>query len=383
MILITDGWLANAGDVASYVATTRSLQEALPGTRVAIASHHRGLVGHLYPELDLVPPLDSLAGVTWPWSTPADADRDAVERLVDQADLVLAAGGGYLLEPYGPERRIRVYEELLERGKRMMFYAQSIGSFEDAGLRKRLQAVLAAAELILVRDEPSLDVVRSQRPADNVHLTADEAFLFPRTRRLSRPRSLLATISLHPWLGSSGGEELPDSTLRPLAAALTRLLASGAAQRITLASTAQGLGGPAHALEDDALAAQAVCAAVPAHWRVRIDLRSDYLRPDDYAALAAQHTAAVSMRMHGAILAALAGTPVLLANASDKARSLARRTNGAIRGLADADELSRVDELLAPLLEDPRQALHSQDEGVEQMRSLARTNAELVAKGMS
>lgn len=384
LILVTDGWLGNVGDAASYLATTRSLRRALPGARVAIASHHREVVGHLYPELDLAPPLDSLAGVSWPWSSPADAaDRDVAERLVESADLVLAAGGGYLLETYKPEGRIRVYEELLARGKRMMFYAQSIGRFEDAGLRKRLQAVLAAAELILVRDEPSLETVRSQRPGEGVHLTADEAFLFPRARRLSRPRSLFATISLHPWVRNRGGDELRESSLAGLAKSLTRLLSSGAVRRITMASTAQGFAGTGYPLEDDSLAAEVVRAAIPAHLRDRVDLRRDYLRPDAFVELAAQHTAAVSMRMHGAILAALGGTPVLFANASDKARSLSMRTNGAIRGIAGLDALDRVDELLAPLLEDPQGALRSQNEGVEQMRALARTNAELVAGAMS
>lgn len=384
VILITDGWLANTGDAASYLATTRSLREALPGARVAIASHHRGLVGDLYPELDLAPPIDPLAGVSWPWTTPTDvAERDVIEDLVERADLILAAGGGYLLERYQPERRIRTYEELLSRGKRMMFYAQSIGKFEDASLGDRLQTVLNAAELVLVRDEPSLETVCNQRQAENVHLTADEAFLFPRSRRLSRPRSLFVTISLHPWIRNQGGNELGGSLLPGLSAALTRLLASGVVRQITLASTAQGFGGSEWALEDDSVPARAVYMGVPAHWRSRIKLRTDYLRPDRFVELVAQHAAAISMRMHGAILAALGNTPVLLANASDKARSLSHRTEGRIRGLDSLDELDRVDELVAPLLEDPQAARVSQNEAVEQMRALAAANAKFVAEGMS
>jgi polysaccharide pyruvyl transferase WcaK-like protein len=382
VILVTDGWLANTGDAASYMATSQSLRQALPGARVAIASHHRSLVGNLYPDLDLAPPIDPLAGVSWPWTTAADlAERETIERLVERADLILAAGGGYLLERYQPDGRIRIYEELLERGKRMVFYSQSVGRFRDPELGKRLKAVLAAAEMVLVRDEPSLAIVQDQRASDDVHLTADEAFLFPAQRRLSRPRSLLVTVSLHPWDRSGGDDEIGDDPahLLTIAAALTRLLESGAVDRITLASTAQGFGGSEWALEDDSVASRTVLAAIPAHRRNQVEVRGEYLRPDTYVELAARHVAVISMRMHGAILAAAGGTPVLMANASDKARALSERTDGGMAGIETSADLARLDELVRPLLDDPRQALVRQNEAVEQMRTLARTNATLVA----
>jgi len=381
MILIIDGWLANAGDAAINVATTLSLQRQLPEARVALAAHHRSLVGDRYPELDLLPPIDSLAGVSWPWTTEEDlAEREVIGAAVEEADLVLAAGGGYMLERYQPEGRIRGYEHLLERGKRLVLYAQSIGTFEDPDLRARLGAVLEAAELVLVRDEPSLEVVREQRKAEGLHLTADEAFLFPAQRWISQPRSLLVTVSLHPWERSGENELDDDSHIAEIAAALGRLFASGAARHVTLASTTQGLGGSKWDLEDDSLATSALYEAVPSHWRDRIELRSGYLSAAEYAELAARHAAVVSMRMHGAILAANAHTPVLLANASDKALGLGRRSEGRIKTIQGRSDLERLDELLAPLLEDPREARRDQNAAVEQMRTLARDNARLVAE---
>lgn len=383
-ILVTDGWLANTGDAASYLATTASLKRTLPGARVAISAHHRQLVGGLYPDLDLAPPLDVLAGVEWPWTSAADREeRGQIEDLVESADLVLAAGGGYLLERYGPEGRIRVYEELLSRGKRLMFYSQSIGRFRDPDLGGRVQAVLAAADLVLVRDETSLEIVSGQRPTEGVHLTADEAFLFPPTRRLSRPHSLLASISTHPWDRSDNdSEQADDGHLGDVGAALGRLLASGAVQRLTLASTGQGLGGAGLAIEDDALAARIALAAIPPHLRNRVELVDEYLRPDAYAEIAARHTAAVSMRMHGAILAAVSGTPVLMANASDKALALAARTEGGMPSVANREDLGRLDELVLPLLENPLGILVGQNEAMERMRTLARENARLVAESL-
>lgn len=379
-VLVTDGWLANAGDAASYIATTRSLQKQLPGARVAISAHHRALVGHLYPELDLVPPLDALLGSEWPWTSQEDlAERDVIERVVDEADLVLAAGGGYLLERYLPEARIQGFETLLDRGKRLAFYSQSIGRFRDADLGGRLRAVLAAAEIVLVRDELSLEIVKEQRPADGVHLTADEAFLFPTVVKIARPRSLLVTPSPHPW--ERGGDNgLPEESFAPeVAAALSRLLTSGLTRTITIASTAQGFGGPDLALEDDSLVAEAIEAAIPAHQRNRVVVRRGYLTPWQYANLAAEHTASISMRMHGAILAATARTPTLIANASDKATELSRRVDGDIPAIADRHQLAGLDELAAPLLEDPKRARRREGDAVEKMRTLAGRNSELVA----
>jgi polysaccharide pyruvyl transferase WcaK-like protein len=384
VILVTDGWLANSGDTAIYIATTRSLKRMLPGARVAIAAHHRELVGDLYPELDLVPPLDSIAGVRWPWTTEADlSERDTIERVVDEADVVLAAGGGYLMERYGPEKRIRGYEELLARGKRLMFYAQSIGEFLDRELGDRLQAVLEAAELVIVRDQTSLEVVRGQRDAENVHLTADEAFLFSSPHRPARPRSLLATVSAHAWERRGGDNELDErSHLATLASTINSLLESGALREVTLASTTQGLGGPDWALEDDSMEAKEVYDAILPRWHDRVDIVSGYLRPDQYAAIARRQTVALSMRMHGAILAATAGTPVLIANASDKARALSERTSGGIRGIANRGDLDRLDEFLVPMLAEPREVLIGQNQAVEQMRAHASRNARLIAEAL-
>jgi polysaccharide pyruvyl transferase WcaK-like protein len=384
VILITDGWLANSGDAAICTAMTLSLQREIPGARVVLASHHRELVGDRYPELDLVPPLDGLAGVRLPWTSEADlAEQEVIAQVVEEADVAIAAGGGYMVERYDPANRITGYEELLSRGKRLMLYSQSFGSFRDPELGGRLADVFKAAELVLVRDEPSLQIVTEQCGRETVHLTADEAFLFPAPRQVSRYRSLLLTVAAHPWERRDGVNELDDRTHLPvLGAAVGRLLASGAARRVTVASTTQGLGGTGLALEDDALAALEMLAAIPAQWRNRVELRDGYLTATEYAALAARHTAAVAMRMHGAILSAVSGTPVLLANASDKAQDLSARTGGKLRVIESRADFDRLDELIDDMLAAPRKALLRQNEAVEQMRAEARRNAELVAAAL-
>jgi polysaccharide pyruvyl transferase WcaK-like protein len=167
-----------------------------------------------------------------------------------------------------------------------------------------------------------------------------------------------------------------------MAAAINRLLESGAAREVTLASTTQGLGGPDWALEDDAMEAQEIYAAIPPDLQDRVNMVEGYLRPDQYAAIAARHSAALSMRMHGGILAAIAGTPVLIANASDKARALSERTSGGIRGIAHRGDLDRLDEFLIPMLDQPKEVLIGQNRAVEQMQAHASRNSRLIAEAL-
>lgn len=381
LLLVTDGWLANAGDAAIHLAMRRSLRRRLPGHRVALACHQRALVGDRYPDLDLVPPLDGLVGVRWPWTSDEDlAGARELDALLERADLVVVPGGGFLEEHYGPEPRIRGWEYLLERGKRLAFYSQTIGVFNDPALLGRLVRVLKAAELVLVRDSTSLERLRGL--GVDCELTADEAFLLTRPpRRRRRPRSLLVTASTHPWATPEGAvADVTDEEIALLAEAVARLLERGDARRVTLASTTQGLGGERWALEDDGPAARLIYDRLPAHRRGDVELVTGYVSASDYADLAARHTAAVSMRMHGAILGTVSGALVALANLSAKARDLGHRTAGGIHVVQDHRELAGLDEVLGELLGGPRRARTAQSAALELMREAALRSSGLVAE---
>jgi polysaccharide pyruvyl transferase WcaK-like protein len=146
-----------------------------------------------------------------------------------------------------------------------------------------------------------------------------------------------------------------------------------------LASTTQGLGGPELALEDDLLVSERVRAAVPAPWRDRVRIRRGYVSAGDYLSLAAAHTAVVSMRMHGAILGAVAGAGVVLANGSSKARGLRARTGGALYSIDGSAELRALDEPVRHIMEGRRAWRRRQAAGVETMRAAAARSSALVA----
>lgn len=376
-IVIGDVWLANAGDAAIALAMSETLGGALGQVDLSFACHHRNLVGDRYPELDLVPPLTTLVGGEGAWTTAADSqERRRLEKLVDGAELVIASGGGYLFEHYGPGARVRVYESLLDAGKRLVFYAQSIGRFTEPALRERMRAVLEAADLVLLRDQASVEAVRELGVSRTLHLTADEGALLASPPTVPRSSDLLVCASLHPW---ARGESVitPAEAIEVIATALGRALAAGTIRDVTLASTVQGLGGVEWALEDDAYAAEQVLAALATDVRARVRKVDGYVSVRQFLALAAVHDRALSMRMHGAILAAIAGTPAVVVNGSDKVRTL---TLGGFLTVAHPREL---DAALAGLAARRGALLEAQSAALSRLRERAAVNAQLVAELMT
>src|SRR6185503_91700 len=63
-ILVSDAWLANAGDGAIALATQARIARLAPGAAILHAAYQGDLLADAYPELALVPPLAALAGVT-------------------------------------------------------------------------------------------------------------------------------------------------------------------------------------------------------------------------------------------------------------------------------------------------------------------------------
>src|SRR5947199_121054 len=61
-VLVSDAWLANAGDGAIALATQARVRRLAPDAAVLHSAYQADLVGDRYPELALVPPLAGLTG---------------------------------------------------------------------------------------------------------------------------------------------------------------------------------------------------------------------------------------------------------------------------------------------------------------------------------
>ena len=375
-VLVSDAWLANAGDGAIALATQARLERLAPGASILHAAYQGDLLAGEYPELALVPPLAALVGVVPGIPEYADWDADAGERIVAQADVVLCQGGGYALEHYDPWERLRAWQLVVERGIPIGFGAQTIGPFRRERERAVLGAVLGQAVVIALREPESVRHVLAlgARP-EQLLVTADEAFgLFAEPAHdLPARRGIACVLSRDPQLRADGALADPDRSTVALTALIADLVRQSAGEGVTLLSTFQSLGALGRGFEDDRDIALEACAAVPAAAAAQVRLLEGYLSPRRCAEAIARHRALVSTRMHPAIFGVALGVPTVLVSEAYKATAMfATLGLGDLVVDAPAGVAARLAELSEPDGALARQRCQLNDTVVQRLLSAAR-----------
>lgn len=102
-----------------------------------------------------------------------------VLRAVEQADIIITTGGGYLCD-YDRQPLIRtlaILQAAVDRKKPTAMVGQGVGPLDDTDLRKRLSRVLPSVDLILVRERRiAPDILMSLGvPASRIIMTGDDA----------------------------------------------------------------------------------------------------------------------------------------------------------------------------------------------------------------
>jgi polysaccharide pyruvyl transferase CsaB len=193
----------------------------------------------------------------------------------------LVSGGGGLLQDGTSSRSLRYYLGVIRlarlAGRRVIVYGQSLGPLSDGG-RARVASALRGVPLLL-RDEPSRALAVSL--GARARLVADPALLLPTP---SAPPSLEPRPVI---LVPRGGQSALNGSLERLAA---RLNAAG--REVSVVSF--------HPVEDDPSVAK-LLAAVPAASSVLVRTPVEALETFAGASYV------VSVRLHGCILAAVAG----------------------------------------------------------------------------
>ncbi len=335
-VLVTDAWLANAGDGAIALATDRMIRQLAPDASVLHAAYQGELLEGAYAELSLVPPVATLLGVDG--AAPFDGwDADAGARLVDGADLVVSQGGGFLLEHYQPWERLFALAGIVDRDRPLVLLGQSIGPFRLARARSLLHHILSSATAVVVRDEPSfigaLDL--GARP-DRLSLASDVSLtLFADVVPVPRARDGVAVVlTTHPE--SPGREDEAEALSRTV---LEETIVGLGDERVTLLSTAQGLDD--HGFEDDARVAISARDALIEPLRARVDLVDGYVGPRAVIEILGRHRAVVSQRFHPALFALAQGVPAALLLANDKIGALASADLGSLVCTRPEDPIAR------------------------------------------
>ncbi|WP_433654742.1 polysaccharide pyruvyl transferase family protein [Nocardia sp. CA-128927] len=198
-ILVENGEYAlrNRGDIAMMAVTVRRLRERWPDAHIGMLTEQPRLLRALLPDAEPIHPgsdrpwendgrFARAVGVTLTgpaalhWRAVSDVPKERLRRLrdafrtgggsdlasssdpdlppvpaaVEQADLVIAQGGGYLtdIDLYQAHRTLNLLEHAISLGIPTAMIGQGIGPMRNARLLRRAAAVLPGVDVIALRE---------------------------------------------------------------------------------------------------------------------------------------------------------------------------------------------------------------------------------------
>ena len=264
------------------------------------------------------------------------------------SDVVAYTGGTTLTENYRLEPKVFDLEIAKVLGKPVALFQQSAGPFTTEGSRRTVGPVLAAADLVLLRDERSLRHVLDvgARP-ETCHVLPDIAFALVREASPrpggERPR---VAVSLRDW--KYFADKDPETGMREYLGAVDRAVSAVVRHGcdVVFVSTCQGR--PEYAYDDSAVALRLVEQLAP-DVRAHVVVDREPRRPTDLRDFLGTCDLMLSTRLHGAILGLAAGIPVLAIAYEHKTTEVWQQM-GLTEWLADIDAIDG-DELTKKLLE--------------------------------
>jgi polysaccharide pyruvyl transferase WcaK-like protein len=196
-ILLLNSFAVNNGDMALVVALYDQLKAR--GYSVRIATFYFNFLKSRYPELPLVRELLDypIKGGTFVRKIFLAINFLFNYRYRDH-DVFIAAPGGYVNSFYGLKRCLLPLVLSKRIGKRTAIYSQSVGPLNERD--KRLLADYSKSiDVILVRDEYSLDYISKVECHSKVSLTKDAAFLTPPRESTADSNNKLVAVSVRAW----------------------------------------------------------------------------------------------------------------------------------------------------------------------------------------
>jgi colanic acid/amylovoran biosynthesis protein len=370
-VVISNAIALNGGDAAILQATIHILSGALPdGLSVTVYDMSAEASARYYRDLLIKPAIyDQITrwgGSAGPWRKrllkgfmllAAASWRTPLWPLVEplvpeplrsslsdyaEADVIVSSGGTYLVPHYNTMSKLYDFAVALLLGRPLVLFTQSLGPFPRGKRRALTGLILRHARLILVRDKKSLTSLLDLGVSrERVHVCADSAFaLAPHhlaPRSIPSDRRLRIAISVRDWphfktrSATAGMTSYLDSI-----AGLTLHLLSTHNADVTFLSTCQGA--PEY-WTDDSRTAEMIVARLPLALRGRIAVDRNFHTPAQLMDEFSRFDLVVATRLHGAILALCAGTPVIPISYEFKTSELFARL-GFKRALIDMETIS-------------------------------------------
>jgi len=337
-ILLVNGRVRNLGDRAIIQCMTEQLRSAFPACELIYDADEPEVMRERLPEARIVPALVDVrrlrpvrggyslaylvvnapylalvaARYLYFWACAACGLTGSLVPLVSayrMADLVVWAGGDYVSDVYGARYLLRLLELRLAKlmGKTVVLYAMTIGPFRDEGAAQRAGRALKIADLILARDQGTVDLLARAGVTANVRRTADcvlalRASLTPRAEaaiaRLGLDRRAVGFAPIdRMYLGLSEAEY---RDYEEGLAKLMRAMLDAGRQTILIAATTEDL---------------ACCREIDRRFGLGVGILDALeLEPGEIKAILGGLALIVSSRMHPIIIGTGAGTPVLGVN---------------------------------------------------------------------
>lgn len=230
-----------------------------------------------------------------------------------EADVVVSAGGTYLVDNYRMGPKIYEFLLVLALGRPLVLFTQSIGPLRGRRERLLLRWVLRRAALAMVRDDRSRRELGALGvPPDKVVQCPDAAFALTCAegrgtyRAPGNPARIAVSVRDWPFFAAGDGAGM-DGYLDAVAGFVRRVVEADCAE-VTFLSSCQGVD---DYWTDDSRIAEQTVGRLPPHVRANVRVDRSYRRPQELIDALKVFDCVVATRMHMAILALCAGRPVV------------------------------------------------------------------------
>lgn len=348
-ILITNTIVLNGGDAAILFGQLRILRQAFGNdTEFVIYAREPDVVARYYPNLKLqrwlylsggkalnIKYFRRLTGLinrirsyfaAWCWVrgmcfiTRLLLSKNELSIVSDYstADLIAYTGGTNLVENYNLSVSIFDCNLSCIVRRPLIFLTQSLGPFRNSKNRSKFRKIFHKATLILVRGNQSVQNLKDLGTnLKNVHTAADAAFALAdpvvlqhaQYRKLPRSSPLKVAISVRDWdyfvnVEKSEGMAAYMNAVR----VVVNYVVEKHDAQVTFLSTCQGI--PEY-WKDDSKVGSEIVGTLPDSIQRSVKVNRDFHSPEELIEQLKSFDMVISTRMHIAILALIAGTPVL------------------------------------------------------------------------
>lgn len=318
-ILITNSVPLNGGDEALLRATYISLSNIFPGANITVLCMNAELCKKYIKDLSIDSDLEfvtkkekSLFERICYKIFRADIkikskSERRVRQLYKKADLIVSSAGGFLHDHYPISERLDGFEFAFSLNKPVILFAQSIGPFWKPSSVQRIRSVLTKVTAVILRDEISREHLAEIMPTmSNVYVTADAAFLWRNLLpRIVTRKGKVSTVALCFRNWPIKDDKISDTLNK--ATQLCLYLFERGINRIVFLSTCQGV----HGYTDDSSHARTIVDLLPDFAKGKCEVDGKRYSPEELIKRYSEFDAFIGMRLHGAILSMLGGTPAL------------------------------------------------------------------------